>query len=801
MTLVQESDNAVFLANERGCKLLLAPVNGQYGLGEFFLHGAAIGPRIPHIVKMGDKFENSANPWLKVHDGHWTPRHAAQTCQIIENTAERGVVRLAGRCGFLDVSATITMRAQCTGVGIEVAASPTRRNIWWPLFASAPFWPEAMDFVQVPFEVPLRREDGRRWAVTMRQWIAPVMIACQRIDGKDLFVAAGYQLDQERLKDCLLEYAPDDPDGALRLYFPGRLFARPKNDATHTWGPDRYTLKMAVGLGRTQAECVEGYRETCGYDVSTPVRGVIEESLDKLLAMYRDAKAYVAVDGFKSRAYRQQISLDGEARDAGYGRYIPIGVNPQLAYQFYLRYLANLDEAWLRERAFNMAGFFCEAQRPSGAVPTLYWPARKKRWTYNSFIQESGFLYATCQIAMGAYNLHRLAEAVERNEGGQRAEWKAAAIRAVDFLVKMQRQDGFLGRSYSDSGRYDDVAAPNWPLIALDYFHAVTGDPKYAQSRNALEQWTIERFARPNLWFGWSTDGGNLDMEPACFNVDALDTLTFVTYCVYRYQRTGDPNYVQLAEDVFAYAWCCSIPIQYEGYQHVTKGLTFEQLSYQCFDVPFRTCLLADCLPFLAAATGKRFYMDYYRLMVQTQLAYQAPPPAAAFHIGLNVDSNILEPADAIGEPTHKYIVEFASLYLEAQQSLNNFRYVGGPDWGVGVDYDLEFQANAGPHDPYVIASSNRLDDVQWDRKKKTLTLWLAPRRGWPGRIWAAWKPASAKAPRAEARADGKRITGATATLEGKTGVARVETPPTRSNRMVVVLSIAGREGSRLKHS
>ncbi|MCX7011072.1 MAG: hypothetical protein NTW86_00655 [Candidatus Sumerlaeota bacterium] len=786
--ILREEGNSIALRNDRGCEILLTPENGQHGLGEFRYQGRAVGPRIPHIVKMGDKFENSANPWLKIHDGHWTPRHTAQTYEILDNTDERGAVKLSGRSGFLDVSATLEMRAGSTGIRILVTASPTRRNIWWPLFASAPFRPEAMEFVQVPLEVPLRREDSRRWAVTMRRWIAPVMIACETIDGRDRFVAAGYQLDQPRLKECILEYAPDDPNGALRVYFPGRTFARPKRAQMPTWGADQYELKMVMAMGATQAECLEGYREACGYDASTPARGSVEESLDKLLAMYRDCKVYIEVEGFKNKAYKQQISPDGGHRDQGYGRYMPIGVNVQLAYQFYLRHLARPEETWLRERAFNMAGFFCEAQRPSGAVPTLYYPAEKKPWTYNQFIRESGFLYATCQMAMGAYNLHRLAAAVERKEGIDCAEWKSAATKAADYLVNMQRQDGFLGRSYSDSGRYDDAAAPNWPLIALDYFHAATGDPKYAQSRNALEQWTEDNFARPNLWFGWSADGGNLDMEPACFNVDALDTFTYATYCVYRYQRTSDPKYLRRAEDVFAYVWACSIPTQYEGYKHLTKGLTFEQLSYQCFDVPFRTCLLVDCLPVLAAATGKRFYMDYYRLMVQTQLAYQMDPPWAAFHIGLDVDPNCMEPADDIGEKANKYIVEFASLYLEAQQSLNNYRYVGGPDWGVGVDYEMPFQVNAANDEPYVVASTHQLAGVQWDRRKKALTLTLIPRQGWPGKALIAWKMVSERAPAIEASADGEKIA-ATATVDDAKGVVALDLAAARAKSVQVALS------------
>ena len=305
--VVREEQGCVTLSNRRGCRVVITPQNGRYGLGEFFFGGCPAGPHVPHVVKIGDKFENSANPHTNLLNGRWRPGHRAAQVDILENGAEKGVVRMTGREGFLDLSAACTMHADCTGIAMDVSATVWRASIWWPMFVSFPFGPESMEFVQAPLEMPLRRNEGRRWAVTMRRWHAPVMLACQVVDGQDMFVAVGFHLHQPRLKECLLEYAPEDCEGALRAYFPGRLFpGREQGVGPGETPPARtYVNRTVVAFGATQSECVEGYREMCGYDVSTDLHGEVEESLDRLFDVYRDAKVYVSVDGFKNRAYKQ----------------------------------------------------------------------------------------------------------------------------------------------------------------------------------------------------------------------------------------------------------------------------------------------------------------------------------------------------------------------------------------------------------------------------------------------------------------------------------------------------------------
>jgi hypothetical protein len=202
-----------------------------------------------------------------------------------------------------------------------------------------------------------------------------------------------------------------------------------------------------------------------------------------------------------------------------------------------------------------------------------------------------------------------------------------------------------------------------------------------------------------------------------------------------------------------------AVPIQFPGFTHVTKCLVREQEFYLTYDLPFRTCLYIDCLPYLTAVTGDRFFFDYYKLMIQTQLAYQnLPPKKQSFDIGLWWDDSGADPADELGEPNVNYIVEFCSLFLESINSPHAYRYVGGPDWGIGLDYDLAFTPRFDPKEPCVISSSSRLEDVQWDARSRTLRATLSGQPGDVGQFVVGWQPGRYPASSIRPLLDGQSI-------------------------------------------
>lgn len=65
--------------------------------------------------------------------------------------------------------------------------------------------------------------------------------------------------------------------------------------------------------------------------------------------------------------------------------------------------------------------------------------------------------------------------------------------------------------------------------------------------------------------------------------------MTLATYCAFRHMRTGDPRYLDWAKQVVSYNWLVTIPVQFPGFKHVTKGLVREQDFYLTYGLPFRT--------------------------------------------------------------------------------------------------------------------------------------------------------------------------------------------------------------------
>jgi len=259
----------------------------------------------------------------------------------------------------------------------------------------------------------------------------------------------------------------------------------------------------------------------------------------------------------------------------------------------------------------------------------------------------------------------------------------------MDYLAGNVGADGMVGRNYTDDGEFDDLCADVWLLIALDYMFGQTKNSRYASARDRMEVWVEKNFAGINHWYNWSADGGfwhGEDIPP--INHDAFEIPTYATYCAYRYINTGEAAYLAKVRDNLEYLWLCMIPVQYRGFNHITKGLVKEQDTYSTFDVPFNTTRLFDCLPHLTVLSGDRFYMDFYRFLMLLQIAYQAVDKKfPAFYIGLDWEKD-----DVLGEEEVAYISEFAGvIWLDSINSPYCYRYVGSEDYSIGLDYRADF--------------------------------------------------------------------------------------------------------------
>lgn len=732
--IISVDGNAITLKNDIGCKLVIWNADGRYGLGTFYFDGVALGAPIEYFATESNVFfASSSDQFQQLYPGSWSPHYQASKYEILENTSECGTIKFSGGSGKLDGSVTITLLQGSTGYKLDYDMK-MRKAVKHPLYVSGSFFSKNMRFVQYPGEDPIIAPFQSQWEIIPTRATVPFMFGSQVIDGKEYYVGVGYQLGKDDYRHGKLQYNAAEI-APFQIYF--------TNSQPSGWfGRDgKFQLHIVISTAATQWDCVSGYRSQSGYDISTPIRRTLDNSLKGVMNMYKESTVYVSLPPFKNKAYHQQVNpYTGSAPLYGYGAYIPIGVNVQLAYQFYIYWQKHPDETWAKERAINMANFCVETQATSGAIPTLWDPKAKRFRAYQSPMDELGYIYATCQQSIAAHSLYRLYLARLEAENIAMPKWKDAAIKAINDIASKVQPDGLLGRSYDKNGKYDNACAANWPLIALDYFYDKTGDKKYDEARARLEKWVYKNFVYPNLWTSWSSDGAGWRFGPSPHNIDLLNSQSFATYCIFRHMRTNDPKYIEWAKHIISYNWLGTIPIQFPGYKNVTKGLVREQDWYTTYDVPFRVCMYIDFFPYLSMITGDRFFQDFYKLMIQTQMAYQnLPPMMQSFNIGLEWDESGSEPLDEIGEQQRNYIVEFCSMFLESVNSPNAYRYVGGPDWGVGLDYDITFTPDFKKNEPYIAAASTNLASEKWDTSTKTIAGTLLGDTGDKGVLYVKW--------------------------------------------------------------
>jgi hypothetical protein len=722
--IITVKGNKISLTNYSGCRLEIFNDSGKYGLGTFYYQDVALGEPIKYFLTEDNIWDNSGNSYQRIWSGVWHPYFQATTYEIVNNTQEIGIIKFSGRMGKLAGSVTITLTNGATAYKLDYDMQ-VLDAIKHPLFVSGPFMHKKMQFVQFPFETPIVPPFDGHWYITPTLSMVPLMFGCEKINQKEYYVGVGYQLEKDHYERGGIEY------DATQLSPFQINFVSPNNSGW--FGQGNTKLHMVISTAADQYDCISGYRKMSGYDLSSPIRSTLTESLRGVMDMYKNTSAYVSLPPYKNKAYLHQIVPSSGAPPLfGYGTYINIGINVQLGYQLYKYWLTNRQETWALERAINMAGFYVEVQNEDGSVPSLWDPKQKRFRTYLKRIEDGGYIYTIDRQAVGAYSLYRMYLARKESENIVLEDWKQSALKAMDYIISKIQPNGFLGRSYNKNGDYDTGAAPNEVLIALDYFYAQTGEKKYDQARERLEKYVYDVFVRTNHWCDWSSDMGGWNGEgPPPWDNDALNSLSFATYCVYRHMRTGEQKYIDWAKHVVSYNWLVTIPIQFPGFKNITKGLTREQDHYLTYDVPFRTTLFVDCYPYLSEVTEDRFFIDFYKMLIQTQHAYQYPTDKAlrrglqSFDIGLWWDDSGAEPRDEVGEPDINYIVEFCSMYLESVTSPNAFRYVGGPDWGVGLDYEIAFTPDFKKDEPYVAAASTILTSSIWDAKTKILSATL----------------------------------------------------------------------------
>lgn len=267
--IVRVEGGQIVLANDVGCKLVILRRDGKYGLGTFYVNNAALGAPIDRFLSEDDIGNNAVDTVQHIWAGTWEPGFRATSYEILENGPDRGVIKFSGQGGNPRGSVMITLRRGSAGYRLDYEMTPVH-SIKYPLYVSAPFFADRMEFVQFPFENPLIPPFRSRWTIQPTRSTVPLMFGCERITGRDFYVGIGYRLDQDYQRGALEYDAGQAVPFKLRYISPhvsgwlGRPIPRGK--------PEPYRLSMVISTAATQYDCITGYRLESGYDISAPIR-------------------------------------------------------------------------------------------------------------------------------------------------------------------------------------------------------------------------------------------------------------------------------------------------------------------------------------------------------------------------------------------------------------------------------------------------------------------------------------------------------------------------------------------------
>lgn len=741
--IISEKNGVPVMENSQGCRLILYFENGTYGLGSFYLEGVKIGETIPYfMVEESDGVTYKANEYV-----------------IIKNTAEVGKIRFTGVDSKLKFAVTITLMNNSNAYTLDYEFYNIH-PIYHPLYLNVPFSSKKADFIKYPYEATLAGNYRGRWVLQPDRGRVPFLFGCQKTKGQPCFVGVGYNLEED-FTQGRFEYDPAIyPESAMKIFTPFQGMARPNDlqcvtrleqlrvDLDEELKKIRKDFRVIISTANNQYDCIRSYEEFSGFDPDIKLRRSIDHSVLELMKLYKTVPGYV-----KGKGYHQLIRFDNGIFDTTiphgwYSKYIVAGPQVQLAYELYRYWKNNPGETWARERAIEMADFLIEMQAENGAFTN--WDTDNMGQSVmhpedtegNKFAEQ---IYTMSDIGNGTFHLYKLYTEMKDFEGIDMARWKEAAVKAARYMTELVGGNGEMGRIYSKDGYYDkQTACLGEVLLALNYTCQQTQDEEIGNALERLEKWLYETHIKNNNWANGSADGGAWQGSgwPPPHNNDNMGTLTFATYCAYRHMQTGEERYLQMGKDVIMYQWLTAVPIQIPGIDYSTKGLQREQDFYSAFDIPIKGKEITDCLTYFSKVTGDPFFMKYFRMMIQTNMDYQAMDETyAGFRIGLESDETGREPMNQLAESKVGYIVRFASIFLKAVTNENTYSYVGGLGWGIGLDYNLSFDPDFGEEAPYVLCTSTLVRDMTWDNGKKTLKVALYDINRKQGILEIKWKP------------------------------------------------------------
>ena len=733
-------ENGITLSNDLGAKLEIYEKDGLYGLGTFYFKDTPAG---------------GCSEAFLYEDSHYTwGQYQATRYVVAENTEHSGIIKFYGTIGVRNMESnwivTITLTDKSLGYYIYMQVEP---YLWpgryHPLYMAVSFDNDAMECVSYPMEAPILPPYNSHWTVKPDVGKVPFLLAREKVDGKEIHVGVGYTLDSKQdYTQGALWYDATKKGLSMRADFPYSFYAIP---AQNTWDQgslaqyearswsdqsdnifatndtsvkyfrhgEPYSAYYVVSVAGTQSDCVFGYRDMSGFTTDTRMEHDIMKSLDTMMMAYKTNSRWLYENG---KGYRIRGWADSDEK-ASYYDFIFFGHNNNLAVMLYKLWLKDKDEQWARSRAIEMVNYSIEKMLPSGAVPRCWDLDNDYAHGLGDTFHIEGTVYCPFTTSMCARFMDELCDLMEQNEGSCPDGWRDASNRMMGWVLDMiNKENGALYHSYTEDGVGVLNAIEGWPAHALRYFYNKTGEEKYLAAMELYENSLMDRFGKNNDWYNGIADCNSLigpvGQVEQYRNYYTLNCFELGGFFYDRYTDTKDQKYLQWSKDIMAFGWMGRMPVNMPGYKIQTKGVVEEQNIWPFYDLPWPVTTMGGTLR-LARFEEDRFFAEYFKLALHTYMQFvflEEKHPFVGQTLGAMIDKR--GPMDRFNESLDGkkgvWITGYNTQFLDDMLSDYIYYYVGGKDWGVGLDYDLTFNPIFRDK-PYLRACHSRVFDARWE--------------------------------------------------------------------------------------
>jgi hypothetical protein len=282
---------------------------------------------------------------------------------------------------------------------------------------------------------------------------------------------------------------------------------------------------------------------------------------------------------------------------------------PISAYFDYFVWEATRERMW-HDRAFESADFLLRAQHINrddphhGVIETNY-ELDTGRFTSADHTPIIG--YRVDVNAYAARYLLLLWDRVKRREGVDRTEWRNAAVRMAEWVLRQQNPDGGLPQHVNyGTGRKSISVVSGRALVAMPVIHRLTGRDEFRRLADDLEHF-LRQHVESRYWF----TGQHVDLWPGDFEADSV--WCAVEYWLDKYERTKDSEALRRAEADGWFAFLMWCPKQLSWVRNPTQTCHAEQEHYLQYSNYCYNNRKIESLFRLGQLTGNRLFTELGR--------------------------------------------------------------------------------------------------------------------------------------------------------------------------------------------